>query len=143
MAVEVYSLEKHGDKMLSANFKIREFRCKDGTDEIKVDVDFVREKLQRIREWAGAPIIINSAYRTDAYNKKVGGAPNSYHKRGQAFDIRVQGKSLDDVCKFAQSIGVLGIIKYPRTDLNFVHIDSRTVKYYSNDGGKTSCGSFT
>lgn len=140
MTVINYSLSSDGNTQLSKNFKIREFRCKDGSDEIKIDVDFVRDKLQKIRDWAGAPIIINSAYRTDAYNKKVGGAPNSYHKRGQAFDIQVQGKTLDEVCRFAESIGVLGIIRYPAH--GFVHIDSRTVKYFSKDGGKTSCSTF-
>ena len=140
MAVQTFSLKKDGETKLTDNFKIKEFRCKDGSDEICTDVDFVKKKLQKIREWAGAPIIINSAYRTATYNKKVGGAKASYHVKGQAYDIVVKGKTLDEVCEYAESIGVLGIIQYPNK--GFVHIDSRTTKYYSKDSGKTSCSTF-
>ena len=37
------------------------------------------------------PIIINSAYRSPAVNKAVGGAPNSNHLTGCAADIRCYG----------------------------------------------------
>jgi hypothetical protein len=37
------------------------------------------------------PIIINSAYRSEAVNKAVGGAPTSNHLTGCAADIRVSG----------------------------------------------------
>lgn len=30
MSVKTYSLKKDGEKQLSKNFKVREFRCKDG-----------------------------------------------------------------------------------------------------------------
>ena len=140
MAVQTFSLKKDGGTQLTKNFKIREFRCKDGSDTILTDVDFVKDKLQKIRDWAEAPIIINSAYRTEAYNKKVGGAKASYHVKGQAYDIVVKGKTLDEVCKYAESIGVLGIIRYPNK--GFVHIDSRTTQYYSKDGAKNSCRTF-
>lgn len=88
-----YSLKADGDKNISANFKVREFRCKDGSDKILVDVGFVRDRLQAIRDYFGAPVIINSAYRTPEYNKKIGGAAKSYHLSGQAFDIAVKGKT--------------------------------------------------
>ena len=37
------------------------------------------------------PIIINSGYRSEEVNRKVGGAPNSNHLTGCAADIRVYG----------------------------------------------------
>ena len=37
------------------------------------------------------PIIINSGYRSEEVNRKVGGAPNSNHLTGCAADIRVFG----------------------------------------------------
>ena len=37
MAIKVYSLAKDGSKKLSANFAVREFRCKDGSDPIFID----------------------------------------------------------------------------------------------------------
>jgi len=135
-----YSLKVDGEKNVSPNFKIKEFKCKDGSDEILLDSSFVIEKLQAIRDHFGKPVIINSAYRTPEYNKKVGGATNSYHMKGMAFDIRITGIELDDICKFAQSIGVLGIIRYN----SFVHVDARTNLYFArnNNGKVTKVSSF-
>ena len=44
-----------------------------------------------LRYLIGKPIIVNSGYRSTEYNKKIGGAINSYHVKGQAADIRVEG----------------------------------------------------
>lgn len=136
-----YSLAKDGNKQISQNFKVKEFRCKDGSDKILIDVDFVRDKLQKIREHFGKPITINSAYRNAVYNQSVGGAKNSYHVKGQAFDIVVKGISPSDVAKYAQKIGVPGIIQYN----TFTHVDSRNGKYYArnNNGKVTKLNSFT
>ena len=38
MAIEAYSLARDGEKQLSANFKVREFYCRDGSDPIFVDL---------------------------------------------------------------------------------------------------------
>lgn len=138
MTVLTYSLKKDGSKVLSKNFKIKEFKCKDGSDEILIDADFVINKLQKIRDHFGKPITINSAYRTASWNTKVGGAKNSYHMKGMAFDIKIAGVTPTDIAKYAEEIGVLGIIVYP----TFTHVDSRTNKYFSKDAGKTSCTSF-
>lgn len=136
-----YSFSKVGNISISDNFKLKEFRCNDNSDKIILDVDFVRDKLQKIRDHFGVPVTINSAFRTPAYNKKVGGALSSYHLKGQAFDIVVQGVKPEHVAKYAQQIGVPGIIQYN----TFVHVDSRKGKYYvRNDNGKvTKLNSFT
>lgn len=138
--IKTYSLSKDGETQVSPNFKVREFKCKDGSDTILCDETFVALKLQAIRHHFGKPVTINSAYRTESYNKKVGGAKNSYHMKGQAFDIVVKDIPLDAVCKYAETIGVLGIIRYN----NFVHLDSRTTKYYArnNNGKITKVSSF-
>ena len=47
--------------------------------------------LERLRQAAGIPIIINSGYRSPAVNRAVGGAKNSNHLTGCAADIRVAG----------------------------------------------------
>ena len=39
----------------------------------------------------GAPIIINSGYRSPQLNKRIGGVPTSNHLTGCAVDIRVNG----------------------------------------------------
>lgn len=127
-----YSLAAEGNKTISKNFKVKEFRCKDGDDKILVDVDFVREKLQLIRDHFDAPVIINSAYRTPEYNKKVKGAKASYHLQGRAFDIVVRGHTPQEVARYAQTLGIQGIIQYN----GFVHVDSREAKYWARDNGE-------
>ncbi len=47
--------------------------------------------LDPLRMMWQAPIIINSGYRCEWINKKVGGAVHSQHIRGQAADIRAFG----------------------------------------------------
>ena len=129
MSAITYSLSRNGDQNISRNFKVKEFRCKDGSDTIYIDADFVKTKLQAIRDHFGAPVTINSAYRTATYNKKVGGASNSYHVKGQAFDIVVAGHTPSEVARYAQTLGINGIIQYN----TFVHIDSRATKYWAKD----------
>ena len=47
--------------------------------------------LEVLRERYGAPIIINSGYRSPQLNKRIGGVPTSNHLTGCAVDIRVNG----------------------------------------------------
>ena len=47
--------------------------------------------LERLRQAAGIPIIINSGFRSEAVNRAVCGAKNSTHLTGCAADIRVAG----------------------------------------------------
>ncbi len=128
-AVKEYSLAADGNKSVSANFKVKEFRCKDGSDKILVDVDFVMDKLQAIRDHFDAPVTINSAYRTLEHNKKVKGAKASYHLQGRAFDIVVKDHTPQEVARYAQTLGIRGIIQYN----GFVHVDSREAKYWAHD----------
>ena len=41
MAIKQYSLKKDGAKQLSPAFRVREFRCRDGTDTILIDEGLV------------------------------------------------------------------------------------------------------
>lgn len=123
MAVKVYSCKKNGALKLSDNFRVREFRCKDGSDKILIADELVT-LLQKIRTHFGKPVTINSAYRNTAYNAKVGGVKNSQHVQGKAADIVVSGVTPYDVAKYAESIGAGGIGLYK----NFTHIDCRLGK---------------
>lgn len=138
--VQHFFLAVDGEKKISNNFKIKEFKCKDGSNNIFIDVWFVRARLQDIRSHFGKPMTINSAYRTPEYNAKVGGARSSYHMNGRAFDITVKGVPLDEICEYAEKIGVKGIIRYN----TFVHLDSREQKYFAinNNGKVTPVSSF-
>ena len=125
--IKIYSLKADGNKAISANFKVREFACKDKSDAIVLHDSFIRDKLQKIRSHFNAAVTFNSAYRTPDHNRKEGGAPNSYHIKGRAFDIVVKGKTPAEVARYAASIGIKGIIQYN----SFVHVDSRAVKYWA------------
>lgn len=134
-AVKEFSMKRDGNTYISRNFRVSEFRCKDGSDKILIDVEFVQSKLQDIRDHFGVPVTVNSGYRTESYNKKVGGAKKSYHMKGQAFDIFVKGHTPAEVARYAQSLDVKGIIQYN----GFVHVDSREVKYWAkNNNGKVT-----
>lgn len=97
--------------------------------------------LQNIREYLGAPVMINSGYRPEDYNRKVGGKPNSLHLKFNAIDFfpigpfkdRLQDL-VDDIAdnKFAAQIywndklttitpEVMGIGLYD----TFIHLDTR------------------
>ena len=43
--------------------------------------------LQPLRDTLGAPVYINSGYRSKRLNARVGGVPNSRHLQGKAADI--------------------------------------------------------
>lgn len=46
------------------------------------------DRLDRLRDLAGIPIVLNSAYRSVAWEKKKGRSGTSTHCKGQAVDIR-------------------------------------------------------
>ena len=123
--VKVYSKAKDGNTKLSANFKVKEFACLDGTDTIFVSDELVKI-LQKVRNHFGASVIINSAYRTEAHNKKVGGSANSQHKYGMAADIRINGVSPKTIATYINTLmpnsGGIGVYS------SFVHIDVRAKK---------------
>lgn len=131
--VKEYSLKNDGNLKLQKNFKAREFACHDGTDAFLVDLDNV-DKLQKIRDYFNAPIKINSAYRTPAWNAKQGGASNSYHMKGQAADIVVSGVNALRVAMYAESIGCHGVIYYPLK--KFTHVDTRAGTFHAICIGK-------
>lgn len=130
MAIKQY---KKGDSTnLSPNFKAREFDCP-GTgccNSTPIDSQLV-EYLQKIRDHFGKPIEI-LAYRCPTHNSKTPNAsPTSLHCKGQAADFHVDGVSPEEVAKYAESIGVLGIGMYnTKADGHFVHIDTRTNKSF-------------
>ena len=129
----VFSFKNDKNKSVSSNFKVKEFKCNDGSDKILIDKNFVETKLQDIRNHFEAAVTINSAYRTPSYNKKVGGSTGSYHVKGRAFDIVVKGRKPSEVAAYARSIGIKGVIEYN----SFVHIDSRPKQYWArNNNGK-------
>ena len=130
--IRQYSFAKNGDRRLAPDFKVRELRCRDGSDTVMVD-ETLTVVLQCIREHFGKPVTITSGYRTAAHNAAVGGAKSSQHLLGRAADIRVQGVSVEDVAAYAESLmpDWGGVGRYPvkagRTT-GWVHVDTRAEK---------------
>ena len=123
--VKVYSKVKEGNVRLSKNFTVKEFACSDGTDTVFISLALVN-LLQKIRDHFGKAVIINSAYRTEAHNKSIGGATYSQHKYGLAADIHINGVTPKEIAAYVETLlpssGGIGIYK------SFVHIDVRRVK---------------
>lgn len=135
MAIKQYSLAKDGAKLLAPGFKVREFRCRDGSDVVMIDESLV-VLLQCIREHFGKPITITSGYRTAAHNTAVGGAKSSQHLLGRAADFYVEGVPVATVAAYAETLlpGRGGIGRYPKDVAHpkrmtgWVHIDTRAGK---------------
>lgn len=123
--VKVYSKAKEGNGRLSKNFTVKEFACSDGTDTVFISLALVN-LLQKIRDHFGKAVIINSAYRTEAHNKAIGGATYSQHKYGLAADIHINGVTPKEIAAYVETLlpssGGIGIYK------SFCHIDVRRVK---------------
>ena len=130
MAIKTYTKGKA--VQLSTNFKSTEFDCHGSgcCAQTKIDDDLVKY-VQKIRDHFGKSVNISSGYRCETYNKNIGGATKSRHSKGQAADIYISGVAPAEIAKYAESIGILGIGLYETDkDGHFVHIDTRTSKYF-------------
>ena len=133
--IRKYSLAKDGAKLLAPDFKVRELRCRDGSDTVMVD-EALTVVLQCIREHFGKAVTITSGYRTAAHNAAVGGAKSSQHLLGRAADFYVEGVPVATVAAYAETLlpGRGGIGRYPKDAKHpkrmtgWVHIDTRTNK---------------
>lgn len=125
--IKSYIMDTDGNVKLAKHFKVKEFACKDGSQVVFID-DYLYTILDILRNKLGKPVIITSGYRTPEWNKKCNGAKYSYHMRGMAADIRVDGMSAKELAKELDKIveSSCGIIVYS----NWVHFDVRDGKKY-------------
>lgn len=142
MAIKQY--QKSARIKLSNNFTSNEFSCHGNgcCTTVLIDEKLV-EYVQQIRDHFKKPVNISSGYRCAIHNRNVGGATNSYHSRGQAADIYINGVSPAEIAKYAESIGILGIGLYETAkDGYFVHIDTRTTKSFWYGQGQAARTTF-
>lgn len=138
MAIKTY--KRTEKRQLSKNFTLDELKCKCGKcGSVLVDETLVA-RLQQIRDHFGKAVTVNSGYRCEKHNAspQVGGAKGSLHVKGRAADFRVQGITPQEVAKYAESIGILGIGLYD----DFVHIDTRTTKSFWKGHQQTKMDTF-
>ena len=121
---------------LTNNFSKSEFDCKSGEDmpsDVLENVKQLAVQLQAIRDYVGKPIRINSAYRSKAHNKAIGGVKTSQHILGKAADITIDTFTPDEVVSIIENmltnemlgsfyIGGLGSYS------TFTHVDIRDKK---------------
>jgi zinc D-Ala-D-Ala carboxypeptidase len=102
------------------SFSPQEIACK-GTGSIAINEDAL-DKLQALRDKLGRPILLTSAYRSPEHNKRVGGAKNSQHMLGIAFDVRMENQDPQKFEAAARAVGFTGFGYYPKQ--GFMHIDT-------------------
>lgn len=126
MRIKSYIMDTDGNFQIAKHFKVKEFACKDGSPVVFID-EYLVTILDILRDYLGKPVIITSGYRTPDWNKKCGGAKYSYHMRGMAADIRVDGMTPKELAKKLNAIvpNQCGIIVYN----SWVHFDVRNAKY--------------
>lgn len=90
-----------------------------GDGSLLVNVDAI-DRLEYMREIAGKPFYISSAYRDPIWNAKVGGAPMSSHKKGIAFDISLRNHDKNELYAAAKQAGFTGFGFYN----TFLHVDT-------------------
>ena len=127
---------------LTPNFNVKEFACKDAArtpyvkglmreqglskKDAKARAKGLAERLERVRKLSGdRPIMINSAYRTKAYNASLtGSATNSAHTKGYACDTTPpRGVSLDQHKAHVMQAFECGVGYYPMGRGYFIHGD--------------------
>lgn len=124
---------KINDVKVSKDFKLYEFECHDGNHQVKIDPELI-ERLQKLRDYVKKPIQINSGYRTEEYNRKIGGVGGSQHVEGKASDIVIKGYTPSQVFDLAKKFGFRGIGLYD----TFTHVDVRSTPSYWDYRGKKS-----
>lgn len=101
-------------------------------------------KMELVREILGAPILINSWYRSPAVNKKVGGVANSDHQLAVAVDFRSPrfGTPYEIAKLLAQKVGILNYdqLIFEQT---WVHISFRTDRTPRNQNLTYKNGKYT
>ena len=124
--IKSYIMDIDANEKIGQHFKVQEFACKDGSQVVFID-DYLVSILDILRNQVGKPVYINSGYRTPTRNKAINGAKYSYHMRGMAADIRVEGMTAKEIANKLDKIipNECGIIVYS----TWVHIDTRTKKY--------------
>ena len=117
------------DVITEINFFMRDWRS-DQTKSIDmraVDIMAASHNLLEVNE----PYLLLSGYRTPQTNAMLrsrsrGVAKNSLHMKGQAADLRLKSRSVNQIAKAALACNAGGVGRY--TGSNFVHMDSGVVR---------------
>lgn len=93
---------------------------------IRANLVVLFSKMDQIRDHFNKPIIVHVAYRSEAYNKLIGGAPSSVHMQGMACDFNIEGLDCDAVRQDIldnKLLETLGMRMEHLDGSNWVHLD--------------------
>ena len=106
---------------MSKYFAPAEFRrCTPSCSIGQMDADFLA-LLDRVRESAGIPLVLNSAFRSQEYELKMSRSGTSAHCEGKAVDIRCNtSQNRYKIIRAALECGIrrIGVGK------SYIHLDS-------------------
>lgn len=105
------------------------------TDKIIENLtEFTEEVLDPLREAWGSAIKVNSGYRCEKLNKKVGGSKTSSHKDGFAVDLKPVNGLIDEFFEFVKKYFIENEIPFDQIidehsgDKHWVHIGYKNLK---------------
>jgi uncharacterized protein YcbK (DUF882 family) len=121
---------------ISQHFSRAEFsqRARHGQPAMPYPAEWIADRLRPLcaalevlRAEVGRPLVVVSGYRSQAYNRAIGGARASQHVTGRAADVRCAGLSAVDLHAAALTLYRAGALKVGGLGLysGFVHLDVR------------------
>jgi len=129
------AFQRHLDKWGVKHFTAREFFYRGASDaklqlntdppvELWRSMETTAKVLEEARKRLGAPIRLTSIFRSEAYNRRIGGVKNSSHCRFNAADCVTEHPAklyllLMDMRREGMFKGGLGLYR------SFVHLDTR------------------
>jgi len=113
--------KKYNNVKISKHFNLREFACH-GTGQVIIYTPLIK-RLERLRKRLKRSIIVNSGFRTQYWNKRIGGSKKSTHKRGEGADVRSPGVTIKRLAVECKAVGFRCIIAHEKE--GFVHVDER------------------
>lgn len=86
----IETFNKLNPKNQIIHFTEEEIQKRKIPDELCINIFPTLAVLNKVRDTLGLPITINSVYRDEETNKKVGGKSNSLHLEANAIDFKVK-----------------------------------------------------
>lgn len=109
----VYSVQEVGDEFVIPKFRYRELAQKH-EDRMVLD-DVALFALNNFRQMFAKPVRITSGFRTLKHNAKIGGAKNSLHLLGAAFDMDLGRDASTHKLEWLQYAGFTEVRYYEST----------------------------
>ncbi|MBI4509407.1 MAG: DUF882 domain-containing protein [Deltaproteobacteria bacterium] len=123
--------------VITKHFTLEEFAqpARPGFEHVPYPAEWIEERLRPLcealeilrAELGDRPMRVLSGYRTEGFNRAVGGTPSSQHLHGRAADFTVDGLTSRQVLTQARLLYKAGKLRLGGLGLypEFVHVDVR------------------